>query len=160
MYAASLPTVEFGEALFIPFEFAAFSFPSAALPVTCVVGLGTVVVVVEVVTGFAAVFVSRVFPLLLPPPLPPPLHALGSLCIVDFKPRELSPSQRGSVRRLAQQAMTQLELRRQLLVGDALVHELPKTKAAAETGMATLGYAAAEHFARAHCSRDEGDRPC
>jgi class 3 adenylate cyclase len=59
-------------------------------------------------------------------------YALGSLCIVDFEPRELSPSQRGSVRRLAQQAMTQLELRRQLLVRDALVQELSQAKAAAE----------------------------
>lgn len=59
-------------------------------------------------------------------------YAIGSLCIIDFKPRELSPSQRGSVRRLAQQAMAHLELRRQLLVRDALVQELSQAKAAAE----------------------------
>ena len=29
-------------------------------------------------------------------------YALGSLCIVDFAPHELSPSQRGALRRLAQ----------------------------------------------------------
>ena len=59
-------------------------------------------------------------------------HAIGSLCIVDFAPRELSPSQRGALRRLAQQTMAQLELRRQLLVRDALVKEITEAKAAAE----------------------------
>jgi class 3 adenylate cyclase len=59
-------------------------------------------------------------------------YALGSLCIIDFAPRELSPSQRGAVRRLAQQAMAQLELRRQLLVRDTLVRELSEAKAAVE----------------------------
>jgi len=59
-------------------------------------------------------------------------YAIGSLCLVDFAPRELSPSQRGALRRLAQQAMAQLELRRQLLVRDALVKEVTEAKAAAE----------------------------
>ncbi|HEX2134657.1 MAG TPA: adenylate/guanylate cyclase domain-containing protein [Microvirga sp.] len=59
-------------------------------------------------------------------------YAIGTLCIVDFAPRELTPSQRGAVRRLAQQAMAQLELRRQLLVRDALVREISEAKAAAE----------------------------
>jgi adenylate cyclase len=59
-------------------------------------------------------------------------YAIGSLCIIDFASRELSPSQRGALRRLAQQAMAQLELRRQLLVRDALVKEVTEAKAAAE----------------------------
>lgn len=59
-------------------------------------------------------------------------YALGSLCIIDFAPRELSPSQRGAVRRLAQQAMSQLELHRQLILRDALVKEITDAKAAAE----------------------------
>lgn len=59
-------------------------------------------------------------------------HALGTLCVVDFEAHELSPSQREAVRRLAQQAMAQLELRRQLLERDALLAEVSAAKAAAE----------------------------
>lgn len=59
-------------------------------------------------------------------------YALGTLCVVDFEPHELSPSQREAVRRLTQQAMTQLELRRQLLERDALLKELAEAKAAAD----------------------------
>ena len=44
-------------------------------------------------------------------------YALGTLCVVDFKAHEISPSQREAIRRLAQQAMAQLELHRQLLSG-------------------------------------------
>ena len=66
-------------------------------------------------------------------------YAIGSLCIVDFAPRELSPSQRGALRRLAQQAMAQLELRRQLLVRDALVKEITEAKAAAEAAWQRSG---------------------
>ena len=59
-------------------------------------------------------------------------YALGSFCIVDFEPREITPAQREAVRRLAQQAVTQLELRRQLLERDELVRDLEKTRAAME----------------------------
>lgn len=59
-------------------------------------------------------------------------YALGTLCVVDFEPHELSPSQREAIRRLAQQAMAQLELRRQLLERDALLAQLSEAKAAAE----------------------------
>jgi class 3 adenylate cyclase len=59
-------------------------------------------------------------------------YALGTLCVVDFAPHDLSPSQREAIRRLAQQAMTQLELRRQLLERDALLGQLAEAKAAAE----------------------------
>ena len=60
-------------------------------------------------------------------------HALGTLCVVDFEPRELTPSQREAVRRLAQQAMAQLELRRQLCERDVLLKEVSEARAAAET---------------------------
>jgi class 3 adenylate cyclase len=60
-------------------------------------------------------------------------YALGTLCVVDFEPRELTPSQRESVRRLAQQAIAQLELRRQLLERDELLTELMEAKAEVET---------------------------
>lgn len=57
-------------------------------------------------------------------------YALGSLCIVDFQPRELKPAQRESVRRLAQQAIAQLESRRQLLERDVLLKELDQVRTA------------------------------
>ena len=59
-------------------------------------------------------------------------HALGTLCVVNFEPHELSPSQREAVRRLAQQAMAQLELRRQLLEPDVLLRQVSEARAAAE----------------------------
>ena len=59
-------------------------------------------------------------------------YALGTLCVVDFKAHELSPSQREAIRRLAQQAMAQLELRRQLLERDVLLGQLSEAKAAVE----------------------------
>jgi class 3 adenylate cyclase len=59
-------------------------------------------------------------------------YALGTLCVVSFEPHELRPSQREAVRRLSQQAMALLELRRQLLERDALLSELAQAKASAE----------------------------
>jgi class 3 adenylate cyclase len=59
-------------------------------------------------------------------------YALGTLCVVGFEPHDLTPAQREAVRRLAQQAMAQLELRRQLLERDALFKELSQAKVAAE----------------------------
>ncbi len=63
-------------------------------------------------------------------------HALGTLCVVDFEAHELSPSQREAVRRLAQQTMAQLELRRQLLERDALLAQVSEARSAAEAARA------------------------
>lgn len=59
-------------------------------------------------------------------------YALGTLCVVDFEAHEISPAQREAVRRLAQQAMAQLELHRQLVDRDVLLRQLSEAKAAAE----------------------------
>jgi adenylate cyclase len=66
------------------------------------------------------------------PLINPEGYALGTLCIVDFEPHELSASQRESVRRLARQSMSLLELRRQLLARDAMLRQLHAAKQAAE----------------------------
>ena len=42
-------------------------------------------------------------------------EALGTLCVVDRRPRDLTPDQEEALRALARQAMMQLELRRSLL---------------------------------------------
>ena len=59
-------------------------------------------------------------------------HALGSLCVVDFEPRDLDFAKRDALRRLAHQAVTQLELRRSMALLQAAQAELTAEKAMAE----------------------------
>jgi class 3 adenylate cyclase len=42
-------------------------------------------------------------------------YALGTICVLDFEPRQLRPEQIEALRRLARQAVAQLELRRQVI---------------------------------------------
>lgn len=49
------------------------------------------------------------------PLINPEGYALGTLCVLDFEPRELAFEQSESLRRLARQAVGQLELRRKLI---------------------------------------------
>ena len=58
--------------------------------------------------------------------------ALGTLCIMDFEAHELTPSQRETVRRLARQAMSLLELRRQLIAREAILNEAKSAREKAE----------------------------
>jgi adenylate cyclase len=61
-------------------------------------------------------------------------YALGTLCVIDFKPRELSFEQREALRRLSRQTMVHLELRRQLLERNEMLRqlELARDRAIAE----------------------------
>ena len=59
-------------------------------------------------------------------------YTLGTLCIMDFEPHELTPAQRENIRRLTRQAMSLLELRRQLLSRDALLSEINTARDEAE----------------------------
>ncbi len=56
-------------------------------------------------------------------------YALGTLCVVDFEPRQLTFQQTESLRRLSRQVMTQLELRRQLVEFDQAIKELEEARA-------------------------------
>jgi adenylate cyclase len=42
-------------------------------------------------------------------------HALGTLCVLDFEPRQLAFEQTESLHRLSRQVMTQLDLRKRLI---------------------------------------------
>jgi len=53
-------------------------------------------------------------------------YALGTLCVLDFEPRQLTFEQAESLRRLSHQVMTQLELRRKLIEFDQTVKELDR----------------------------------
>src|SRR5262249_46861494 len=46
------------------------------------------------------------------PLMTPEGHALGTLCVLDYVPRELSDQQREALRALSSQAVTQIELRK------------------------------------------------
>ena len=59
-------------------------------------------------------------------------YALGTLCVIDFEPRTLTFQQQEAVRRLARQAVTQLELRRKLGEREEMVRELNQARASAE----------------------------
>jgi adenylate cyclase len=55
-------------------------------------------------------------------------HALGSLCVVDFEPRELSEAKRITLRNLSRQVVAQLEMRRLIEAARAAQSELTAQK--------------------------------
>ena len=55
-------------------------------------------------------------------------YALGTLCVMDFEPRELTFRQIESMRRLSRQVLTQLELRRKLIEHGQTIKELDKAR--------------------------------
>jgi adenylate cyclase len=65
-------------------------------------------------------------------------YALGTLCVMDFEPRQLSFEQTESLRRLSHQVLAQLELRRRLIEYGQTIKELElaRLEAAAEKARA------------------------
>lgn len=66
------------------------------------------------------------------PLITPEGYALGTICVMDFQPRELTFEQRETLRRLAHQLVSQLEHRRRLLELDAAHAALAQEKARAD----------------------------
>ena len=66
---------------------------------------------------------------------------LGTLCVIDSRPRELDPVQRGALSALARQAMVQLELRRYVGRTDLVTHNLrtPLTSIRGSLGLLSSG---------------------
>ena len=65
------------------------------------------------------------------PLVTPDNHALGTLCVIDRRPRELSPIQTMALQALARLVMSELELRRSLSEQHDLQRELTQTRDAA-----------------------------
>ncbi|MEP6677870.1 MAG: adenylate/guanylate cyclase domain-containing protein [Betaproteobacteria bacterium] len=63
-------------------------------------------------------------------------YSLGTLCVMDFEPREMTFEQTEAIRRLARQVRTQLELRRMLVELEQSVKELSQAKALITAEMA------------------------
>lgn len=55
-------------------------------------------------------------------------YALGTLCVMDFEPRQLSFEQTESLRRLSHQVLAQLELRRKLIQYGQTIKELEQAR--------------------------------
>lgn len=55
-------------------------------------------------------------------------YALGTLCVMDFEPRQLSFEQTESLRRLSHQVLAQLELRRRLIEYGQTIRELEQAR--------------------------------
>jgi adenylate cyclase len=55
-------------------------------------------------------------------------YALGTLCVMDFEPRQLDFEQIESLRRLSRQVLTQLELRRKLIEHNQTIKELDRAR--------------------------------
>jgi adenylate cyclase len=66
------------------------------------------------------------------PLINPEGHALGTLCVLDFEPRDITFDQSEAVRRLARQVINQLELRRSLQQLDRMRQELQVQKEESE----------------------------
>jgi two-component sensor histidine kinase len=75
---------------------------------------------------------------------------LGTLCVLDYKPRTLSPTQRRVVEVMARQVMRQLELRYALRQGDMLRKEIDHR---VKNSLASVGAMIALQVAR--CSGEE-----
>ncbi len=63
-------------------------------------------------------------------------YSIGTVCVMDFEPRELTAEQIESVKRLARQLMCQLEHRRQLIELAALNRRLDEARQVAEQDQA------------------------
>jgi class 3 adenylate cyclase len=60
-------------------------------------------------------------------------YALGTLCVMDFEPRELTFEQIGSLRSLSRQVLSQLELRRKLIEFDQTIKDLHQARSEVAT---------------------------
>ena len=65
-------------------------------------------------------------------------HALGTLCVLDRVPRDLSPQQAQALQVLARQVMTQLELRRHVNERDQTIAHVKQSEQALQGAQAAL----------------------
>ncbi len=81
-------------------------------------------------------------------------HALGTLCVLDFVPRDLDEAQRDALSTLARQVMAQLDLRRELAAQALIREELREARDAAQRANRVLAESEERHRCIAEFASD------
>ncbi|MGH7567461.1 MAG: GAF domain-containing protein [Gemmatimonadales bacterium] len=87
-------------------------------------------------------------------------HAIGTLCVMDRVPRELEPAQQEALEALSRQVMAQLELRRQLALGERLRALVPICSVCGKVRNDRVFWAQVEAYTRDVTTAEQASSVC